>query len=184
MPPGSSKKKQALKITSITNLLNTSQTDAGSVVAVAQRLKEALTELNSSGSCPAAHVGAVLQAVAWVCRASYHKHETRVQGLLLLVSTESFHSALSGLSKEQAVPLQQLRPVLRPCREDGGTPGRFPDWQWLPTAGGMQVYSPSSPPLHAAARGASDTAPSSEYRHCTNYISCGMRHDCHLCPLM
>jgi hypothetical protein len=129
MPPGSSKKQHSLKVASITSVLSQSSSDTASILEAAQRLHEALGELTSSGSCPVAHVGAVLQAACWGCRALQHP-EAHGRVILLQVVTEACQAAFSCLAKEQAVPLQQLRPVLRPCKEDAGTPGVCWDEQW------------------------------------------------------
>jgi hypothetical protein len=136
MAPSSGKKKQQLKIAGITTLLQLPTSDSEAAARVAHSVREALEQLaapqahtsSKSGSAAAvAHVGVILQAVGWLARARFQQHHTKeVYTALfgaLLNALDLATTILKQRDKRDKLTLEHLRPALRPCPEDGVTPG-------------------------------------------------------------
>jgi hypothetical protein len=141
MPSGSSKKKSQLKIASIASLLNTPHDDTAAAAAVASSLKDALQELktliqqhqrsSNKARVPAAvlpHVGTVLQAVSWLTRGLFQEGRPLLQyDQAWTVYARALSISCQCLDESgNKITWDQLRPALRPCPEDGVTPGGWP----------------------------------------------------------
>jgi hypothetical protein len=150
MPSGSGKKKSQLKIAGAARLLNTPHIDTAAAAAVTRSLHEALQELkdliqqhqrsSSKLRVPAAvlsHLGTVLQAVSWAARGLFQVGHTTLDGTdLRTVYARALSVAYQCLIQWNKLTLEHLRPGLRPCPEDGVTPGG-----WLDSCGCMEQPS-------------------------------------------
>lgn len=137
MPSGSNKKKTRLKVASIASLLSTQHAEPDAVTQVARSVQEALQELidlnhrqGSSGSSKPSfsvalpYVGNILQIVCWAARCNIPKDPPPAnQQVLREVDAQAVFIAIRCLKQPDKLTLEQLRPALRPCPEDGVTPG-------------------------------------------------------------
>jgi hypothetical protein len=138
MPPSSGKKKQQLKVAGLSHLLQASPSDTTAAATVARSVTAAVQELVpsqqgriSSKSGVAAgvpYVGVLLQAAGWLARA-WHQQELprELQTAVYLALTEALTLSATLLQQRDKLTLEYLRPALRPCPEDGVTPGGWVD---------------------------------------------------------
>jgi hypothetical protein len=137
MAPSSRKKKQQLKIVSIPSLLHQPPSGGATAVTVARSFKDALEELapsqqqgptssKSSSAAGVPHVGVVLQATGWLGRVTFEQECTyEVYNEANDTMVHGWAVATSLLQQRDKLTLDHLRPALRPCPEDGVTPGRW-----------------------------------------------------------
>jgi hypothetical protein len=138
MPSGSGKKKSQLKIAGSASLLNTPHTDTAAAGAAARSLQDALQELidliqkqqrsSTNPRFPAGvlpHVGTLLQTVSWLTRGLLQGGCPLTQHgpLVQTVYAQAVFVGHQCLNQRDKLTLEQLRPALRPCPEDGATPG-------------------------------------------------------------
>jgi hypothetical protein len=128
--------KKLLKIQRVSEYIKQNHECPEAARKTAQYVAEALIELNDSSrsrSNATAHAGLILQAICWLCKAqtctsdkdeSTHLHGICVKGM----------ATLMRLLQQRTLTLEQLRPVLQPCPEDGVTPGGHDAVQWLQVA--------------------------------------------------
>lgn len=120
--------KNKLKITRLPDYIKKQHNSPEAVAEFLPYLRDALAELShsSSGSrgssSATAHAGLILQALAWLCRAQVHVPDRDVLTRLHALCSKALR-ALEPALQQGALNLDQLRPLLQPCPEDGATPG-------------------------------------------------------------
>jgi hypothetical protein len=123
--------KKQLKIARAPEYIKQNPEDWRAAVDTTQFLLNALDELfsssTSSRSSATAHAGLILQAIAWLCRAHSLAVDKDVDKEVLACLHNVCMQALKAIGplESRALTLQQLRPLLLPCPEDGATPGGF-----------------------------------------------------------
>jgi hypothetical protein len=137
MAPNHGKTKVKLKVVGLPKLLHLPRSDSTAAATVARGVREAVEELvpadqqgrssSKSGSAAAVpYVGIILQAAGWLARAQVQEeHPQDVRHELNGAMVEAWHTSASILKQHDKLTLDHLRPALRPCPEDGVTPGRW-----------------------------------------------------------
>jgi hypothetical protein len=119
--------KSKLKILRVPELIKKPHDSLEAAAEFVQFLRDALAELSHSSSrssSATAHAGLILQAIAWLCRAQVHATDSDALTRLHGTCSKALR-ALEPALQSGALTLEQLRPLLLPCREDGATPGGF-----------------------------------------------------------
>lgn len=135
MPPSSGKKKQQPKLAGLSRVLHLSPADSTAAATAACSVREAVEELMPPGeegctisksalAAAVPYVGVLLQAVGWLARARIQQeHPDEVREASDVAITAALTLAAKLLPDHDKVKLEHLRPALRPCPEDGVTPG-------------------------------------------------------------